>query len=169
MEETVDIVSPDNKVLYQAAKTEAHQKGLLHRTVIAEIIDSKGRWTLVKQANDRQDAGQFVSPVGGHARTGETEEQTLKREALEETGLADFKFKRVGQVIYNRKVLGRQENHFFILYEIYSDEPLKLNQESVSCKTFTKAELKQEIKNNKQIFGDALFAIVESFYPELMD
>ncbi len=91
MDEIVDVVNENNKVLYQITKTEAHQKGLLHRTVIAEIKDTKGRWTLVKQASDRQDAGQYVSPVGGHARAGETEEETLKRGAFEEAGLKNFK------------------------------------------------------------------------------
>ncbi len=50
MDEVVDVVDKGNKVLHQVSKHEAHQKGLLHRTIIAEIIDSKGRMTLVNQA-----------------------------------------------------------------------------------------------------------------------
>ena len=120
--EIVDIVDENNKVLYQVSKEEAHKKGLLHRTVIAEIIDSKGRWILAIPLGNRQDGGQCVSPVGGHVSSGETEEQALKRETFEEMGIKDFKFKLIGRKIFNRFVIGRQENHLFILFEIYTDD-----------------------------------------------
>lgn len=74
-QERVDIVDEQDNVLYQTTKQEAHKKGLLHRTVISEVKDSKGRWILVKQSSDRQDAGQYVSPVGGHIKR---EKQKLK-------------------------------------------------------------------------------------------
>jgi len=169
VDEIVDVVDKDNKVLRQVSKSEAHQKGLLHRTIIAEIIDSKGRMTLIRQASDRQDAGQYVSPVGGHAKAGETEEDTLKREAFEEAGLKDFEYKRIGQVIYNRNVLSRQENHYFILYEIHSDEPITLNEESVEYETFSEDELKTAIKQQPKRFGGAFYVILESFYPHLLE
>ena len=73
-EETVDIVNEQDEIVRQATKIEAHAKGLLHRTVISELINSKGEWVLVKQAADRQDAGQYVSPMGGHVDGGEIEE-----------------------------------------------------------------------------------------------
>jgi 8-oxo-dGTP pyrophosphatase MutT (NUDIX family) len=146
MDELVDVVDEDNKVLYQVMKREAHEKGLLHRCVVSEVYDSKGRWLLVKQAADRQDAGQLVSPVGGHVAAGESEDDALKREALEEIGLKDLEYKLKGRAIYNREVLGRKENHYFILYEITSDEPLTLNYESVGYETFTTDELKQALR-----------------------
>jgi len=167
-EEVVDVVDVDNNVLYQVNKTEAHQKGLLHRTIIAEIIDGQGRMTLVNQAADRQDAGQWVSPVGGHAKAGETEEETLKREAFEEVGLKGFEYKRIGQVVYNRNVLGRQENHYFILFEIYSDAPITLNEESDEHRAFSVEELKREIELNPKNFGGAFYVILENFYPHLL-
>lgn len=93
--EMVDIINQQNEVLYQTSKEEAHQKGLLHRCIIAEVIDSKGNWTLVKQASDRQDADQYVSPVGGHIKAGESETEALAREALEEMGLTSFTSKYI--------------------------------------------------------------------------
>ena len=85
--ELVDVVDEQGTVLKIVLKQEAHRQGLLHKTVISEVIDSSGRWLLVKQSGERQDAGQFVSPVGGHVQAGETEVQALKREAEEEVGL----------------------------------------------------------------------------------
>lgn len=166
--EMVDIVDEDNNILFKTSKPKAHELGLLHRTVIAEVIDSKGNWTLVKQASDRQDAGQYVSPVGGHVRSGESEEEALHREALEEMGLKEFDFKYVGKAVFNRKVLNRQENHYFILYEIYSDDNPELNHESVGTEIFTKQELKKQIKTDPKKFGDAFYFIVKTFYPELV-
>ena len=117
--ENVDIVNENDEILFSVPKTEAHQKGLLHRTVIAEIKDKQGRWILIRQSPIKQDSGQFVSPVGGHVKSGETVQEALKREALEEAGLASFKYKYIGKTIYNRNVLSRHENHYFILYEIF--------------------------------------------------
>lgn len=168
MDEVVDVIDKDNKILYQANKKTAHQKGLLHRAVVAEIRDSQGKWILVKQAADRQDAGQYVSPVGGHVSAGETEEEALKREALEEVGLKDFEFEYVGRVIYNRHVLGRQENHYFLLYEIFSDEPITLGPEAVRYKAFTEAGLKKQLKEKPRQFGDAFWVVIKKFYPYLL-
>src|SRR3989344_6662519 len=167
-DEIVDIVNEVDEVLCQVPKKEAHEKGLLHRTTISEIIDSQGRWVMVKQSSDRQDAGQYVSPVGGHVRAGESEDDALKREALEELGLKDFNFKLVGKVIFNRFIIGRQENHYFILYEILSDVQPVLNHESESCRYFAVNELKQELKDNPQLFGDAFHFVVKTFYPHLL-
>lgn len=112
-DELVDIIDATNTVLRSTSKKIAHEQGLLHRTVIGEVRDSKGNWLLVQQSQDRQDAGQLVSPVGGHVRSGETEVEALKRETLEEVGLTEFEFSHVGNFIFDRKVLGRHENHYF--------------------------------------------------------
>ena len=167
--EMVDIVDENDNVSHQATRGEAHQKGLLHRTTISEVRDSEGRWIMVKQSADRQDAGQYVSPVGGHVEAGETEDEALKREAKEECGLSNFDYKLVGKAIFNRSVLGRQENHYFILYEIYSDAgKLQLNHESESYKLFTTQELKDSLKRNPEMFGNAFHFVVTAFYPELL-
>jgi 8-oxo-dGTP pyrophosphatase MutT (NUDIX family) len=166
--EVVDVVNESDEVLSQITKGEAHEKGLLHRTTIGEVIDSQGRWILVKQSSDRQDAGQYVSPVGGHVKAGESEDEALKREAMEECGIEGFDFKLIGKKIFNRDILGRHENHYFILYEIYSDKEIKINEESVSYKAFTKDELKDALKKMPEMFGAAFHFVLKEFYPELL-
>lgn len=164
--EMVDIIDQNNSVISQVSKIEAHQKGLLHRCIIAEVIDSQGNWILVRQASDRQDAGQYVSPVGGHVQAGESEEDALKRETFEELGITAFTFKRVGQAVFNRQVIGRKENHLFILYEVYSDQSPTLNHESVGYERFSFEQLKKEYKENPSKFGDAFHFVFERFYLE---
>jgi len=166
-DERIDIVNEDDEVIGSVSKQEAHEKGFLHRTVIAEVIKTDGRWTLVKQAPDRQDANQFVSPVGGHVQAGETEDEALIREAKEEFGLdSNFSYKLIGKKIFNREIIGRKENHYFILYEITSDKEPILNEESIGFETFTTKQLKKEIKENPKKFGEAFHFVIKTFYPE---
>jgi isopentenyl-diphosphate Delta-isomerase len=166
-DELIDIISGENVVTAQIMKSEAHAQGLLHRTILAEIINSQGEWLLVKQAGGRQDAGQYVSPIGGHIKAGETEVRALKREAREEVGYADFPFKRMGDAVWNRNILGRQENHFFILYEIHSDHDPVLNEESVGFRWFSTDALRSEMQSHPDRFGAAWWFAAKMFYAEL--
>jgi len=169
LDEQVDIVNENDDVVGIVSKQIAHRDGLLHRTVISEVIGSDGSWTLVKQASDRQDAGQFVSPIGGHVQSNESVEDALRREGNEEYGLeGDLSFKCIGKKIYRRDVNGKKEHHYFILFEIYSDKKPLLNEESIGYEKFTKEQLKQELKDNPKKFGDAFHFLVETFYKELL-
>lgn len=165
--ELVDIVDESDTALYQAAKSEAHAKGLLHRTVTAGLINSKGDWILVEQAADRQDASQYVWPMGGHVQAGEAIETAVQREVMEEMGMSDFEFCLIGKTIFRRNVLGRDENHLFILYEIHSDAQPQISHESVGYKTFSAMDLKQIIKERPELFGGSFHFVVKPFYPEL--
>lgn len=167
--EIVDVVDKDLNILYQITKQEAHEKGLLHKCVIAEVTNSKGQIMLIKPYSHKQDAGQFVSPVGGHVSAGETDEDALKREVMEEIGMKDFTYKFKGKGIFNRFVLNRHENHYFLLYEIFTDEAPNLGDEAETYRYFTKRELKKELKENPKEFGDAYFFILKKFYPELLN
>lgn len=166
--EIVDVVDEEGKVLYQIDKKIAHQKGLLHKTVITGVINSKGELLLIKPYSHKQDAGQYVSPVGGHIKSGETDEEGLKREVKEEIGIVNFTFKFIGKAIFNRQVLDRRENHYFYIYETFTDKTPKLGDEAESYKWFTKNELKKTLKENPTDFGDAYIFVVKNFYPEFL-
>lgn len=166
--EKVDVVDDNLKILYSTSKQEAHDKGLLHPTVISEVVNSKGEWLLVKQASHKQDPGQYVSPVGGHIGSGESHEDALKREASEEIGLTgNFKFEYVDKAIYKRKWKIGSENHYFIVYKIYSDHDPVLNDESVEYRWFTTEEIKKLLRENPEMFGYAFHFVVENFFADL--
>ena len=167
MEEPVDIVGSRGWYIKTVGKTEAHQKGLLHKTVIGELINSRGEFCFVRQAGDKQDAGQFVSPVGGHVSAGESDDAALIRECQEECGITPTNYKLLGTTIYNREVIGRKENHFFVVYEIYTDEDPVLNHESVEFKRFTKEDIKSLVQSNPAIFGAAWHHVFKTFYPSI--
>ncbi len=164
--ENVDIVDENNNITGSTTKDIAHKEGFLHRCIIAELRDSEGRWVFVRQSSSRQDKGQFASAMGGHIKSGETEEEALKREVFEELGIKSFKHNLKGKFVYNRPVNNHTENHYFIVYEIVTDSDIVLNEESVEYQKFTKEELKDELMNNPQKFGASLLFIFSKLYPE---
>lgn len=94
----------------------------------------------------------------------------MRREADEEIGLrGNFKCEFVDRAVYNRHVLGRQENHLFVVYKSYSDAQPILNHESESCKYFTEDELRNELRERPQLFGDAFHFVVKRFFPHLRE
>ena len=44
------------------SKREAHEKGLLHKVVITEVIDSKGQWIMVKQSGQSLSRNSYFLP-----------------------------------------------------------------------------------------------------------
>jgi septum formation protein len=168
LDEQVDVVDENCDFIKVVSKKTAHIEGLLHKCVIAQVIDSQDRWLLVKQSKDRQDAGQYVSPMGGHVSAGENDIDALKREVFEELGLKDFKYEYMGRVIYNREVIGRKENHYMIMYKVFSDEKPVLSHEAESCRYFTLDELKKESKEHPENFGGAFHAIAKEFHHHLL-
>ncbi|TXH03005.1 MAG: NUDIX hydrolase [Candidatus Moraniibacteriota bacterium] len=167
MEELVDIITIGGEYLQTVPKSQAHKDGLLHKTVIAELINSRGEFCFVRQAGDKQDAGQFVSPVGGHASTGEADEEALVRECQEECGITPTNYKLIGKTIYNREIIGRKENHFFVIYEIYTNQDPVLNHESIEYRWITKAEIKSTLQSRPETFGAAWHHVFKTFYPSI--
>lgn len=166
-EELIDIVNKKGKVIGTATRAEAHEKGLLHKTVLAQVHDSKGNWILIRQSADRQDPGMHVSPMGGHVDSGETDDDAMRRETAEELGITNFAYTRLGTFIFDRHVLGRHENHYFIVYRIDSDQPFTINHEIESYTTFSEADLKRAMKETPERFGPTLFLVARHFYPHI--
>ena len=163
--EKVDIVDENLNVLYQVDKEEAHKQGLLHKTVVAEVVNSKGEWLLVKQAPQKQDPGQYVSPIGGHVISGEHEVDALKREAEEEIGYTgNFDYDFIGHAIFDRNVRSLRENHLFITYLITSDINPKLNEESVGFKWFSVEEIKKLLREKPEMFGQSFHFLVKKMF-----
>jgi isopentenyl-diphosphate delta-isomerase len=166
-DELIEIIDEQGKVLRQAMKSEAHAHGWLHATVIA-CMRNGNDWLLVRQTPDRQDAGQLVAPVGGHVQAGENEVSALFREAEEELGIRNFNHALVGRARFHRQVLGRDENHLFVIFEITTNDTIVLGSEAESIERFTIAELKRLIRETPESIGDAHYFLLEHFYPQYL-
>lgn len=151
--EIVDIVTPAGAPLRQMSKQQAHAEGLLHPCVIGVVRTADGSRSVVRQNTHKQDAGQYVNPVGGHVKAGESLEDALRREVLEEIGWHNFTFELIGSVVYDRHVLGHRENHLFHVFAISSDEPFVINDESIEVRHLSAAEYASLIKNEPHLFG----------------
>ncbi|PIR98919.1 hypothetical protein COT87_02200 [Candidatus Collierbacteria bacterium CG10_big_fil_rev_8_21_14_0_10_44_9] len=166
-DEQVDIIDLHNRPVGIASKSVAHHDGLLHRIVIGELINSKGEYCFVRQAEGRQDAGQFVSPIGGHVQTGERIEDALVRECQEEVGLTPSQIKFIGSTLYNREVIGRKENHLFFVYSLTTDRSPVLNHESVEYRWFSVADIQSSLKTNPNLFGGAWHHVFQNCFPSI--
>lgn len=168
-DEQLDVISVNNEVIGVIGKSIAHREGLLHRIVIGELINAKGEYCFVQQAGDRQDPGQYVSPIGGHVGAGESGEDALIRECEEEVGFTPTDFNFIGSTIYCREVIGRKENHLFLVYQITFEGNPVLNHESVGYQWFSMDEIKQNIKSNPQIFGAAWHHVFKNIFPQIYE
>lgn len=166
-DEELDLINDLNEVVGTTGKLTAHKEGLLHRIVIGELINSKGEYCFVKQSKNRQDPGQFVSPIGGHVRAGENPITALSRESLEEVGINPDNSTFIGQTVFNRHVIGRHENHLFLVYTIKTDKNPILNHESVEYQWFTIDEIKNLLKNDPNNFGPAWHHVFKNLFQDI--
>jgi isopentenyl-diphosphate delta-isomerase len=166
-DELVDVIDSDNRVIGQKLKVDAHRDGDLHRCVVAELVNGRGDYCFVRQAGDRQDAGQFVSPVGGHVSAGESVESALIRESREEIGITPENFRLIGTTIYRRRILGRDENHLFPVYVVRSDFNPVINHESVEYRWFGVGEIQASLRSDPALFGDAWHHVFKNLFPEI--
>ncbi|WP_164779661.1 NUDIX hydrolase [Paenibacillus kobensis] len=67
---------------------EAHAKGILHKVVHVWLINAAGELLLQKRSKVKDlHPDQWYVSLGGHIESGETNEQTIVREFMEELGL----------------------------------------------------------------------------------
>ncbi len=94
-EEWVPLVEADGKVIGQAPRSQVHNGSkLLHPVVHLHVLGRNKSILLQKRpANKLIQPGKWDTAVGGHISAGETLEQALRKEALEEIGLKDFSAK----------------------------------------------------------------------------
>ena len=123
MEEFFDVVDEDDKVVGKATRKECHSKGLLHRSVMFVIFDSKGR-ILVNKRSQTKDffPGYWSLALGGHVGSGETYDEAVVREAFEETGLSGKPF-RIGA--FKKRIPEEKEN--VVVYGITADRKPKFD------------------------------------------
>jgi isopentenyldiphosphate isomerase len=127
MAELLDVVDDEDNVVGKATRGQCHDKRLTHRSVMFFILDSSGRVLVNRRAKDKEFfGGQWSIVLGGHVPTGESYDEAVVREALEEAGLT-LKPERVG---YFMKRL-RQECENVAVYAFTTDSKPKLLREEI--------------------------------------
>ena len=86
--EIFDIVDPQDRVIGQATRCEAHTSQLLHRAVHILIFNQTGALIVQKRAMTKDSfPGCYDSSASGHLNAGESYDAAACREVQEELGL----------------------------------------------------------------------------------
>ena len=129
-EELFPIVDEAGNEISAAPRTLCHdgKSMLLHPVVHFHLFSDRGELYLQKRAMTKDLLpGNWDTSVGGHICPGESAEEALRREALEELGLKNFKFQLVARYIWESP----HEREFVYSFKGNSDEIVIINPEEI--------------------------------------
>jgi len=148
-EEWVPIIDDAGKVQGKMPRSIARNGSMiLHPVVHLQVLDSKGNLYLQKRADHKLvQPGKWDTAVGGHISAEESVDLSLKREAIEEIGLTNFKADPFKQYKWESDI----EKELVFAFITQSNQKMIPNPDEVSEGKFWSFE---EIENNlgKDIF-----------------
>ena len=148
-----DIYDKDKKPTGRTMKRNdwCLKEGEYHLSVLGVIQRQDGKYLITKRAADKAWAPGWWEVSGGAAIAGETSEEAVKREILEETGL-DVPNAEGGFLFsYHRENPGEGDNYFVDVYKYHMDfteEDIKLQTEETNA--FQIADAAQLSEYDKQ-------------------
>lgn len=127
------------------------KEGEYHLSVLGVIQRPDGKYLITKRAADKAWAPGWWEVSGGAAIAGETSEEAVKREILEETGLDVTNAEGGFLFSYHRENPGEGDNYFVDVYKYHMDfteEDIKLQTEETNA--FQIADAAQLSEYDKQ-------------------
>lgn len=109
--------------------------GEYHLSVLGVIQRSDGKYLITKRAMDKAWAPGWWEVSGGAAIAGETSEQAVHREILEETGLDVSKAEGGFVFSYHRENPGEGDNYFVDVYKYtmdFTEDDIHLQEEETN-------------------------------------
>jgi isopentenyl-diphosphate delta-isomerase type 1 len=162
--ELFDVVDEDDKVIGKASRKDCHENGLIHRSVMIFVFDSKGRVLVTKRTQNKDFfPGYYSIVLGGHVHSGESYEEAASREIEEEIGISTKPFlisffkKRIPEERENVKVFG-----------VVAKDKIKLNEDELESGEFFEFEgLEERIEREEflpetEILYSILFTYLSS-------
>lgn len=154
-DEIIDICNENNEIIETSLRTEAHKKGLWHRTSHVWIYNSQKEIFLQLRAKEKKFfPDMWDLAVAGHITTGELPDEVALRETLEEIGLEirkeDLDFIEIRKQQYLDKDVIENVFHYVFLLKYNGEiEKLQLQSEEVQDIYFIPIEtLEKELTNN---------------------
>ena len=148
--ELIDIVDENNNLTGQVEERwVAFEKGLWRRTVSCWIMNEKGEVLLQKRAGEKRRNPNKWAKTGGQVDSGETVEEAIYREVIEELGIEIPKEQIEIDSIYKSDDKNKRFVYNYIFVVDYKLEDYILQKEEVAdVKYFTIEELEEIRKNN---------------------
>lgn len=148
-----DIYDKDKKPTGRTMKRNdwCLKEGEYHLSVLGVIQRPDGKYLITKRAADKAWAPGWWEVSGGAAIAGETSEEAVKREILEETGLDVTNAEGGFLFSYHRENPGEGDNYFVDVYKYHMDfteEDIKLQTEETNA--FQIADAVQLTEYDKQ-------------------
>ena len=103
-----------------------------HLTVLGVIVDKSGKYLITKRVMTKSWAPGWWEVSGGAAMAGETSEEAVRREVLEETGIDVTGAEGGFEFCYHRENPGEGDNYFVDVYRYvvdFKEEDIKLQEE----------------------------------------
>ncbi|MDP2860775.1 MAG: NUDIX domain-containing protein, partial [bacterium] len=121
--EILDVVDEEGNIIGQAPRKECHRNPeLIHRVAHCWLFNPRGQVLWQKRSLKKDNSpGYWDMSCGGHVPTGETPEETLKRELKEELGIRDVNF-HFAERFLRKDRAGKQTELIYLYYGIV-DKP----------------------------------------------
>lgn len=144
--EMLPLVDTDGTAIGEATRGECHNGSkLLHPVVHLHIFDDESRIYLQQRPLWKTiQPGKWDTAVGGHIATGESIEEALKRETLEEVGIEDF----TPQFLLSYLFESECERELIYVYGTHYNGEIKPSEELDGGKFWTIEDVDKAIGNN---------------------
>jgi isopentenyl-diphosphate delta-isomerase len=155
-EEQVVLVDEQGNELGLMGKTEAHEKGILHKAISVIIFNSKGEMLIQQRAFAKYHwAGIWSNTCCSHPRQGESFANAAQRRLKEELGI-NTPLKKEFYFIYKAKdqKSGLTEHEYDWVFTGTFDEPFEFNTHEINAiKWVSKNELEKDMKENSDKYS----------------
>jgi isopentenyl-diphosphate delta-isomerase len=150
-EEQVVLVDEQGNELGLMGKTEAHEKGILHKAISVIIFNPKGEMLIQQRAFTKYHwAGIWSNTCCSHPRADESFADAAQRRLKEELGI-NTPLKKEFYFIYKAKdeKSGLTEHEYDWVFTGTFDEPFEFNPHEINAiKWVSKDELDKDMKEN---------------------
>lgn len=167
LDEYLDLVDENDNVIGKKKRNEIYAEGLNNfRVVNAFVVDSKGElWIPRRTANKRVFPSCLDMSMGGHVESGETYEDTFRRETMEELNIDTDKVQ--SRLLGHLSPYKDGVSAFMNVYEIKMDETPNYNpNDFIEYFWLTPHDLLEKIESGDQAKSD-LPKLVNIYYSKV--
>jgi 8-oxo-dGTP pyrophosphatase MutT (NUDIX family) len=163
-DESLDVIDEKDRITGQAPKALVHLQGLRHRVAAVLLQRKDGRYLIPTASGIKAEAGLLYHSAAGHVLSGESYENSARRELQEETGLTAEELNYLGAFWFEKDYPSRLEKEYFHVYRASyrrSMGPVRLNEEQVNEQWITEAELEALYRDKPESISAPLLMTCE--------